>query len=67
MHSQNATAVRNWANQVMCPQCHAAPGDTCFRKDGTGARVLLVGPPAHHGRVLAAQKLRELPFDEAEQ
>ena len=66
MRSQNSHAVRNDANTIMCPQCHAAPGDVCFRRGSAGERIELVGPPAHHGRLEAARKLRELPFEEVE-
>lgn len=63
MRSQNATAERNWANQVMCPDCYAAPGDTCTRKDASGRRVE-INYPAHLGRITKAREVRELPFEE---
>lgn len=64
MRSQNAKSVHYQALTIMCPECHAAPGDSCFRRDSSGQRVPLKGPPGHAKRITLAMKKYELPFEE---
>lgn len=64
MRSQNSRAVHHQTLTIMCPECYAAPGDPCFRRDSSGKRVELKGPPGHQKRISLAMKDLELPFEE---
>jgi hypothetical protein len=45
---------RHQAETIVCPRCHAIPGQTC-RNQITG--IELQGPPAHSQRIAAARRL----------
>lgn len=64
--SQNGKATQHKWQAVMCPACHAAPGEPCTRREG-GHRVPLFRSLGHPQRQAAAEQREQLPFHEAGQ